>query len=126
MHDGPNREIVNDNAKLMIHRLLARELGRDHRLLERARLSHQRQLERFPDHSFVGDWLELLGRPISEVRVLLTSRSREMSRLRLSSPFVAADGVDFTDQELRLRIWRAARRLAVRAGGARYCQSQAP
>jgi hypothetical protein len=50
---------------------------------------------------------------------LLTSRHPEMKRLRLSSPFVIADGADFTDPDLRRRIRRAARRIAERglAGG---------
>jgi hypothetical protein len=37
-----------------------------------------------------------------------------MVRLRLSSPFLLASGVDFTDYEFRLRIRRAARRVVDR------------
>jgi hypothetical protein len=37
-----------------------------------------------------------------------------MVRLRSSSPFVLAEGVDFTDYDLRLRIQRAARRVVER------------
>jgi hypothetical protein len=38
-----------------------------------------------------------------------------MTRLRLSSPFVLADGIDFEDEALRRRIWRAAKRIALRS-----------
>lgn len=38
-----------------------------------------------------------------------------MTRLRLSSPFMLAEGVDFEDDILRRRIWRAAKRIAVRS-----------
>jgi hypothetical protein len=37
-----------------------------------------------------------------------------MTRLRLSSPFTTAEGVDFTDQTLRRRIRRAAKRILAR------------
>jgi hypothetical protein len=34
-----------------------------------------------------------------------------MARLRLSSPFVLADGIDFKDEVLPRRIWKIAGRL---------------
>lgn len=37
-----------------------------------------------------------------------------MKRLRLSSPFVIAEGADFTDPNLRRRIRRAAERIVER------------
>jgi hypothetical protein len=49
------------------------------------------------------------------LRRRLTRRDEGMTRLRLSSPFVLADGIDVTDQTLRRRIWRAAKRLAEKA-----------
>jgi hypothetical protein len=36
-------------------------------------------------------------------------------RLRLSSPFVLAQGINFEDEALRRRIWRAAKRIAIRS-----------
>jgi hypothetical protein len=110
-----NQEIVNDTAKLIMHRLIARDLARDPSLVERARISHARASERFPDRSFTREWDDLLRLPASEVRSRLRSCDRNMNRLRLSSPFVTADGVDFTDPILRHRIWRAANRLVARA-----------
>ena len=118
-----NQEIVNDAAKLMMHRLIARRLARDPALVDRARAAHARVSARYAGQPFVRDWDRLLCRPPSELRLLLASRDREMNRLRLSSPFVIADGVDFTDLALRQRIWRAAKRLAMRAATHHSIQS---
>jgi hypothetical protein len=109
-----NQETVNDTAKLMMHRLIARLLARDPALIDRAKVSLAKISLRFPDRSFVTEWEEVLRLPLGELRALLTSRDQNMTRLRLSSPFTTAEGVDFTDQTLRRRIWRAARRIAGR------------
>jgi hypothetical protein len=110
-----NQEIVNDTAKLIMHRLIARLLVRDPLLVDRAKVSLTKISMRFPDRSFVVDWEKLLRLPTSELRALLTSRNQDMKRLRLSSPFVTAEGVDFGDQTLRRRIRRAAKRIVARA-----------
>jgi len=114
MHTPLNQETVNDTAKLIMDRLIARSLARDPTLVDRAKASLAKMSVRFPDRSFVADWEELLRLPTQELRGLLTSRNQNMKRLRLSSPFVTAEGVDFTDQDLRRRIWRAAKRIAAR------------
>ena len=114
-----NREDINDTAKLIMHRLIARSLARDPSLVDRARSSLAKFSARFPDRSFVQDWNELLHLPAEQIRVLLTRRNPEMKRLRLSSPFVIAEGIDFTDQALRRRIDRAAKRIAARASDPR-------
>jgi hypothetical protein len=115
MSDAPNQEAVNDCAKLIMHRLIARNLSRDPSLVERAKISHARTFTRFRDRSFVREWDVLLHLPVEEIRLRLSSRDRNMNRLRLSSPFVTAFGIDFTDPILRRRIWQAAKRLTVRA-----------
>lgn len=46
-----------------------------------------------------------------------------MTRLRLSSPF-AFVGIDFTDQKLRRRIWRAAKQIAVRSCNQLRCSTR--
>jgi hypothetical protein len=114
MNERINRERVNDAAKLMMHRLIARELGRDPSLVERARISQTKMAERFADRPFVREWDALLSVPAAELRGRLTRRDSDMVRLRSSSPFVLAEGVDFTDYDLRLRIQRAARRVVER------------
>ncbi len=110
MSDPLNQETVNDTAKLIMHRLIARSLVRDPSLVDRAQVSLAAVAARFPDRSFARDWESLLGLPTTKLRSLLTGRDQDMTRLRLSSPLVTAAGVDFTDQALRRRIWRAARR----------------
>src|SRR5712691_730936 len=104
MHAPLNQEMVNDTAKLIMHRLIARSLVRDPLLVDRAKSSLAKISARFPDRSFVADWEELLSLPTSSLRVLLTRRTQRMMRLRLSSPFVIAEGVDFRDATLRRRI----------------------
>jgi hypothetical protein len=115
MHTALNQENVNDAAKLIMDRLIARALARDASLIDRAKFSLAQMSVRFPDRSFVRDWEASLRLPPDQLRALLTSRSQEARRLRLSSPFVTAEGVDFTDQALRRRIRRAAKRLVERA-----------
>lgn len=107
-----NQEHVNDTAKLMIHRLIARAIGRDPSLVEKARVSLDRNSQHFEGYSFIREWSELLDLPACEIRRLLASRSERMTRLRLSSPFILADGIDFSNPALRRRIWRAAKRVA--------------
>jgi hypothetical protein len=107
-----NQEHVNDTAKLMIHRLIARAIGRDPSLVEKAKVSLDRSSQHFEGYSFVREWSELLDLPPSEIRRLLASRSERMTRLRLSSPFILAEGIDFGNTALRRRIWRAAKRVA--------------
>jgi hypothetical protein len=109
-----NQETVNDTAKLIMHRLIARSLARDPMLVDRAKVSLAKISLHFPDRSFIADWEELLRLPTRELRALLTSRDQNMRRLRLSSPFTTAEGVDFTDQTLRRRIRRAAKRIVAR------------
>lgn len=115
MPNQVDKERVNDTAKLMMHRLIARRLSHDHSLIERAKVSLGRSADHFGNYTFIHDWSELLNLPISEIRYRLTCRDEKMTRLRLSSPFVLAEGIDFEDEALRRRIWRAAKRIAVRS-----------
>jgi hypothetical protein len=124
MHTRLNQETVNDTAKLIMHRLISRMLGRDPLLVDQAKASLAKISAHFPDRSFVADWENLLRLPTSELRARLTSRNQDMKRLRLSSPFVTAEGVDFGDQTLRRRIRRAAKRLVARASRPAGADSQ--
>jgi hypothetical protein len=110
-----NQETVNDIAKLMMHRLISRKIDRDPALVGRAKLSHARTAQRYPGRPFVQEWDDLLKLPSTKLRARLISRDPDMVRLRLSSPFFLVAGVEFTDYDFRLRIRRAARRLAKRS-----------
>ena len=114
MGTAPNRETVNDTAKLIMHRLVARELARDPSLVHRARVQLEKMGARYPHRSFMSDWDAMLRRPVAEIIAVLTGRGQEARRLRLSSPFVLADGIDFKDEALRRRIEQAAKRVAGR------------
>ena len=116
MSQALNQETVNDIAKLMMHRLIARMLARDPALIDQARASLMAMASRYPGRSFVQDWDEILRYPPRELRLILASRDPKMRRLRLSSPFVTAEGIDFTAPAARRRIRRAAKRVAARVG----------
>jgi hypothetical protein len=111
-----NESEVGDTAKLMIHRLIARRIRRDPTLVDRAKAVHARQADQFEGWPFVREWDVLLSLPPSKLTSKLISRDREMIRLRNSSPFYLADET-LKDQEFRVRIARAARRLAQQSGG---------
>jgi hypothetical protein len=107
-----NQGVVGDTAKLIMHRLIARQIRRDPTLVERAKIAHARQADQYAGWPFVDEWNDLLDLPPSELTSKLISRDREMVRLRNSSPFYLAEGVDFGDYRVRIRIGRAARRVA--------------
>ena len=90
-----NRGVVADTAKLMMHRLIARQIRRDPTLVEKAKVAHARQADQFAGWPFVHEWDELLSLPPAELASKLISRDREMVRLRNSSPFYLAEGIDF-------------------------------
>lgn len=110
MSDGLNEGVVGDTAKRMAHRLIVRLLRRDPSLVERAKVAHARQAEQFAGWPFVREWQELLALPAEELASKLISRDREMVRLRNTSPFYLAEGVDLGDYN-RVRLRRAARRI---------------
>ncbi|WP_271611499.1 hypothetical protein, partial [Bradyrhizobium sp. CCBAU 21360] len=115
MSDGLNEGVVGDTAKLMFHRLIVRMLRRDPSLRERAKAAHARQAEQFAGWPFVREWQDLLDLPLGELVSKLISRDREMVRLRNTSPFYLAEGVDLGDYDARVRLRRAARRIVKRA-----------
>jgi hypothetical protein len=55
-----NQGVVGDIAKLMMHRLIARQTRRDPTLVERAKIVHARQADQFASWPFVREWDELL------------------------------------------------------------------
>jgi len=114
MNNLVNQESVNDTAKLMMHRLISREIGRDPFLVEQAKVTHARMARLYAGRPFVREWNDLLKLAPAELRAKLISRESDMVRLRASSPFPLAGGVDFTGYEFRLRIRRAAKRVVER------------
>ena len=110
-----NAEAVNDRAKRMIHRLLARRMASDPGIVERARETVARARAAGEPYEHLGEWQDLLSRDPAEIRRTITMRSARMTRLRISSPLALAAAVEAPD--LRRRIWRKAREgLAFRVG----------
>ena len=118
-----NQGVVGDTAKLIMHRLIARQIRRDPALVEKAKIAHARQADQFAGWPFVREWDELLSHPPDELTSKLISRDREMVRLRNSSPFYLAEGIDFGDYDMRIRIgvrrsgWSNEARRAIRRRG---------
>jgi hypothetical protein len=83
-------------------------------LVERVKTVQVSIAEQYEGWPFVAEWDALLEMPPAELRAKLISRDREMVRLRNSSPFFLTEGVDFGDYDRRIRIARAARRVAQR------------
>jgi len=107
-HRPVNAEQVNDRAKLLIHRLVARRMAAEPEIIDRARESLGTLRAAGNAGEDIREWEVLLARDPTEIRRMITGRSEEMRRLRLTSPFFRAAGVE--DPALRRRIWRMARR----------------
>ena len=103
-----NAERVNDRAKLMIHRMVARRIGLDSGIIDSAR-------DQIPWTNYAEEWQEILSRDPGEIRRMITERSPRMDRLRVSSPLAFSAGVE--EPELRRRIWRKARQGLANRGG---------
>ena len=100
-----NRETVNDRAKLILHRLVARRLRVNAALLDEARSRLKSLAGPTPD--YVNEWARLLARPAEDVANLIGSRSEQMTHLRISSPFRLPE--DFDDETWRRRVWKKAK-----------------
>jgi hypothetical protein len=110
-----NAAVVGDFGKLIMHRLVPRQIRRNPSLVERAKTVQASIAEQYEGWPFVAEWNALLEMPPAILRAKLISRDREMVRLRNSSPFFLTEGVDFGDYDRRIRIARAARRVAQRS-----------
>lgn len=105
-----NQEQVNDRAKLMMHRIVARQLGRDLGIMDRAREALAFLRQRSPGRDALSEWEDILSSSPRQVRRLLTERSERMDRLRLTSPFMFIEGLGLSDVPTRRRIWHLAKR----------------
>jgi hypothetical protein len=97
--------MVNDRAKLIMHRLIAKKLKCDPAALAVARARLDRLGDDAPKH--VCEWKAILREDVGTVRNRLTERSLEMARLRLSSPLIGV--IPLEDLNLRRRIFQKAK-----------------
>ena len=100
-----NRESINDRAKLILHRLVARRLRANPALLDDAKT--RLQLMEGPAPDYVAQWVHVLERPAEDVAYLIGSRSEQITHLRVSSPFRMPEGFD--DETWRRRVWKKAK-----------------
>lgn len=105
----PNAETINDRAKLLYHRIVARQIATDPDLINRARqvISEWRSMGH--QYDVLDEWDRLLNLDPAQLRRLITERSENMTRLRISSPLGIASGLFVDDEALRRRIRRKAK-----------------
>ena len=100
-----NRESVNDRAKLILHRLVARRLRANPAILDE--VSARLQSLEGPAPDYVTEWARVLDRSAEDVADLIGSRSEHMTHLRVSSPFRLPEMFD--DEAWRRRVWKKAK-----------------
>ncbi|MCO6416075.1 hypothetical protein JYK14_07810 [Siccirubricoccus sp. KC 17139] len=107
----PDAEAVNDRAKLVMHRAVARAMadpGRAGEILAAARLWMGRLAEEGRIHRDFEEWDRLLGLPPDRLRREITRRGERWDALRSTSP-LSVSLPCLRDEALRRRIWRKAR-----------------
>jgi hypothetical protein len=104
-------DLINEETKLIRHRLMARRLPSDPGMIERANDRLRSMSDKYGDASFVKDWERILSLPQEEIRQRMVARDQESYRLRISSPFSTISGIQFGDEAMRRRIWKIAKRL---------------
>lgn len=103
---------VNDEVKLISHRLIARMLKHDPSLLDRAKQTLERLRVKYGDIDFVVAWNDVLySKSIDEIRNGLSSRDEYWYWLRISSPFNYMAIPPLSDEKFRRRRWKAGKRL---------------
>ena len=117
-----NAHFVGERARLIMHRMIARQIGSDPSLIERARVHVEAAVAEAAEISYLVGWQRLLAMDIPTIRRRITERNEEMQEMRHCSPLSVL--VDFKDIEFRRRIWRKARmgavtgEIAIRCGSA--------
>lgn len=96
-------ERINDRAKLLRHRVVAHYLRRHPELIEKAKEFQAAQKERGYKNHALFEWDEILNLPIDKICKIITSRSEDSYRLRISSPLGVSSGL-FFDPSIRKRI----------------------
>lgn len=97
---------IAEARSLALHALAARRIAANPRLVERARVTLNRWLERYGDDAppALREWQALLERPWQEVVARATELSEDAARLRQSSPLAT-----LLDEKVRQRVHDAFR-----------------
>ncbi|WP_207459390.1 hypothetical protein [Azospirillum sp. SYSU D00513] len=107
-----NSEIVNDRAKLIYHRLIARRIAGDPDLVRRARNVLDNLATDPNQRAYVGEWRNVLAGSDGQIRNFIVSRGQDATRLRISSPFPLLPELSIEDEQIRRRLWRKAKTFA--------------
>jgi hypothetical protein len=114
----PSAEIVNDTAKLIIARMIARELSRRPALIDEASERLEVMADRNGETDYVQMWRDLLRGDAQSIQRVLRGRDEVSTWLRLTTPFSAKSAnIPIQDVNFRRRIWRDARRLVMMGFG---------
>jgi len=106
-----NAEEINDVAKLIMHRLIARQVRLEPGIIIRARNKVAEIEQKSGSRDFTLMWKQLLDGDPTELRRRLVARDEVSTWLRLTSPFAGITNLPLNDIDLRRRIWKDARRL---------------
>jgi len=109
-----NQETVNDLAKRLMGRMIARKLASDPGMVDSAKAHFGSLDAREDDLPPIREWKRVLRLGPDEARRALTARGEMADWMRLMSPFSFVHGVEaLADIPTRRRIWRAAKRVAI-------------
>jgi hypothetical protein len=68
-----NAAMVGDFEKLLMHRLVMRQMRRESSLVERAKTVQARMAEQYEGWPFVAEWNEILEMPPASLRAMLSA-----------------------------------------------------
>jgi hypothetical protein len=112
--DRPNTEAINDRAKLIYARHVARALRQNPALMDKAKEVVARWLEKNPTTPYALEWRSILNQGVDRVCAVLRGRSEEDRRIRLNSPFFSLPELSITNVETRRKLWRRAKLILAR------------
>jgi hypothetical protein len=80
---------ILDARSLAMHCRIAKKIGQDPELLDKARDNLERWIRKSerPVPAYLLEWQEILARPWPEIAGVITAMNEESTRLRSSSPF---------------------------------------
>lgn len=108
----PDAEAVNDEAKLIMARIIARCLATNPSNVDVAKARYADWSEEERASKPAAFWLEVLDQGPDVVRRRMTQRDEQAYWMRNSTPIELSDGLDcLRDVDFRRRLWRDAKRL---------------
>ncbi|QFT99996.1 hypothetical protein FIU85_21930 (plasmid) [Roseovarius sp. THAF8] len=102
----PNVEMVNDRAKLLIHRIHARLIRQDASLIEGAKRRLAENPRYHPEDRAA--WARVLDQDPDDVARQIVVRSEEWRRLRSMTPLMLPE--PYKDIDTRRKFWRLAKK----------------